>query len=470
MNTQLNLSNKIKSNPAPFYYCKLNRKKNAEVLTTIINNYDEGFVLAINNKWGTGKTTFVEMWRMYLELPENNITTIYFNAWENDFEDNPLVAILGELKSLDIAQSEEFNKILKRAAKISKHILPTLVKAVANKYIDSDVIVDLLTSTSEAAVEIFEDEINEYTDRKSNITEFKLLLQEYIEKHTENNKLVFIIDELDRCRPNYAVSLLEQIKHFFSIDNIYFVLSIDKEQLGHAVRGVYGNIDINADEYLRRFIDIEYSLPSPDKENYYKHLYEIFNLDSFFIDEARTKNRIFEEDKSSFLETCEVLFKNNQIELRKQEKIFTLIKVSLSLTNKSEKINPYILVLLAFIKIQDNSFYSTLKNRSQSLEELQERFHDLFKNNIDSDSLNTLLIIESFLIITYNDYKKPKRNIAINEAQIGFDGFIFRSKIDFEENNLKNISNNIFNRHWYFGITMDDIINKIELLEGIKLP
>lgn len=81
-----------------FKDCVLQRKKYADVLTNVIETYSDGFVLAINNKWGTGKTTFIRMWEQ--DLKDNEFKTIYFNAWENDFDDNPLTALLGELKSL----------------------------------------------------------------------------------------------------------------------------------------------------------------------------------------------------------------------------------------------------------------------------------------------------------------------------------------------------------------------------------
>lgn len=74
----------------PFINCKLGREKYANVLTSIVANYGDGFVLALNNKWGAGKTTFVKMWEQMLINKEYQ--TIYFNAWENDFEDNPLTA------------------------------------------------------------------------------------------------------------------------------------------------------------------------------------------------------------------------------------------------------------------------------------------------------------------------------------------------------------------------------------------
>src|SRR5260370_28284823 len=82
----------------PFVNCKLNRESYAKVITEIIGNYADGFVLAINNEWGTGKTTFVKMWKQ--QLDNGGFQTIYFNAWENDFNNNPLVALMSELKPL----------------------------------------------------------------------------------------------------------------------------------------------------------------------------------------------------------------------------------------------------------------------------------------------------------------------------------------------------------------------------------
>ena len=73
--------------------------------------------------------------------------------------------------------------------------------------------------------------------------------------------LVVMIDELDRCRPSYAVELLETAKHLFDVDRIVFVLAVNREQLAHAVCALYG-ADFNAEGYLRRFFDEDFRLPS----------------------------------------------------------------------------------------------------------------------------------------------------------------------------------------------------------------
>jgi hypothetical protein len=364
MSSRLDLTKKEKVDGDPFRYCKLDRKKYAIVLTDILKRNDDEFVLAINNKWGTGKTTFILMWKEHLENETEEFKTIYFNAWENDFEDNPFVALLGEMKTLTTSASKEFfDSLVSKASRITKSIIPILLKSIAKRYIDTEEVTDILEKGAESTVEAFTEDVDDYSRKKNDIEAFRSLLQKYIEEYLPGQKLVFFIDELDRCRPNYAVSILEQIKHFFSVKNVHFVLSIDKEQLKFAIQGVYGSAEMDAEEYLRRFIDIEYSLPSPDTEKYYEYLYEIYNLKEFFESESRKEHRNLLKEKDDFLDTCEALFYNNKIELRKQEKMFALVKLSLSLYYPNGIINSEIYLFLIFLKIQNNELYNNIKNK-----------------------------------------------------------------------------------------------------------
>ena len=192
------------SKDKPFENCQLDREKYVSVLTDIVESYSEGFVLSINNAWGTGKTTFIKMWKQHLE--NQGLQTIYFNAWENDFDSNPLVAIMSELKTLINGDEDEknFKSALEKAAILAKNIAPALVNSLSEKYIGKK-LADLLENTTKAAVEIFESEINIYTNKKETIKGFKVKLGEFIKTKSDQKPLVFIIDELDRCRPDYAV-------------------------------------------------------------------------------------------------------------------------------------------------------------------------------------------------------------------------------------------------------------------------
>ncbi|SNR60683.1 KAP family P-loop domain-containing protein [Lutibacter agarilyticus] len=394
----------IEINPEnPFENCKLDRKKYSTILTKIVENYSDGFVLGINNKWGTGKSTFVRMWKQ--ELKNLEYQTVYFNAWENDFENNPLIALMGELKSVTKSSTEvKFKKTLKKAATISKHLTPIIIQAIADKYINTKSLKDAISGVTDSLNDIFENEVNEYSNKKKSIVDFKEELSDFINDSIEKKPLIFIIDELDRCRPNYAVSILEQIKHFFSVPNIVFVLSIDKKELGNAIKGVYGSDRIDTNEYLRRFIDVEYSIPEPKPELFYTFLYDYNKFDNFFNSTERLKYSEFRYDKTEFLKICKLLFSNKPITLRQQEKIFNLAKLSIKSFNPNNFVFPVLFIFLNFIKILYPEFYENLKLKKLTLSQVQDEFKKIVKIEKDENIQRELMWLEGYLLNHYKNY------------------------------------------------------------------
>ena len=81
----------IINNDNPFEGDKLERKPEAEKLTGLFEIVDNQMVLAINSPWGTGKTTFLKMWKADLDLKK--YATVFFNCWENDFVEEPYLKI-----------------------------------------------------------------------------------------------------------------------------------------------------------------------------------------------------------------------------------------------------------------------------------------------------------------------------------------------------------------------------------------
>ena len=137
---------------------------------------------------------------------------------------------------------------------------------------------------------LLEDRLTQYETGRESIDEFRTTLEGLaadVAKENNDLPLVVMIDELDRCRPSYAVELLEVAKHLFSVDGIIFVLSLDRAQLAHSVRSIYGN-EFGASGYLRRFFDIDYRLPDPDTGAFVDAAFDSIGLDAFY---ARTKDQ-----------------------------------------------------------------------------------------------------------------------------------------------------------------------------------
>lgn len=457
---------------SPFGNCKLDRKQYADVLTSIVSTYADGFVLAINNKWGTGKTTFVKMWEQ--DLKDNKYQTVYFNAWENDFENNPLTALMGELKTLTKIDTEpKFTSVLKKGAVLSKHLAPMVIKAIASRYIDTKEFGEAIENITNGATEIFENEVNEYAEKKKGIAEFRTSLSEFIANTNDGKPLIFIVDELDRCRPDYAVAILEQIKHFFSVPNIVFVLSIDKEQLGNAVRGVYGNDRIDADEYLRRFIDVEYSIPEPDSEKYCNYLYNYFGFDAFFKSDFRRKHHELNYDSTEFIKISKILFKNTTISLRQQEKIFAHARLVLRSFSENSYVFPSVFLLLIYIKVIDNALYDKIRLKELSIKELQEEFLNIIKfKNTDEDG-REFIFLEAYLVHYYNNYKSTyynKNKLYDKEDINGKNKLLITSLTDKtpEHTEFLGILENMSRRYNGGDLDIGYFLKKIDLTEAVK--
>lgn len=385
----------------PFANCKLNRQQYAAILTDIVESYAEGFVLAINNKWGTGKTTFVKMWERFLQ--KRGYLTMHFNAWENDFEMEALAAMLGELKKL-IGKKEDktFKLLVEKAATISKRILPSIAKNTAKKYLGEEVS-ELISNSVEAATDILNDEVEEYINKKDNLAAFREQLDEFIKENGKGKPVVFIIDELDRCRPDYAVEVLEKVKHFFSVPGIIFVLSIDKKQLGYAIQGYYGSANIDTDEYLRRFIDLEYQLPKPNVEDFSKYLFQYYGFKEFFtLDNRRTDEIRYEREE--FLSFCILLGETFHYTLRQYEKLFAHARIVLRTFPSGVVIRPNIVLFLIHLKLFDDVFYNNIKTKRIDIQECIDRYENIFNLDVDDRQFNRIVYTEASLIYLYNEY------------------------------------------------------------------
>lgn len=385
----------------PFANCKLGRLKYACVLEKIISTNHQGGVISLNGKWGTGKTTFV---RMFAQMLENKgYPTILFNAWETDFISDPLIALIGELEAVNKQSICALEAVKDAAAKISKGIGPALAKDLIKKCVGENTSNHLI-NTIENEVRTFKAELERYSEEKRNITEFRGCLTRYLEEIPSDNPLVFIIDELDRCNPHYAVKVLERVKHLFSISNIVFILSIDKEQLCNSIKGYYGSESLDSNEYLRRFIDVEYHLPSPNYRDYVE--FELNRLDfaSYF-----SRSPQFKEFEDPFRDLVTSVSDHSRMTLRQIQKMLVQLRLSYSTLNERNANLLIPIFLLLYFRTFAPALYESIKARSLTLEELVNQIENAlptscFLNSIDNEySTYTLTFAFVALLNFYTD-------------------------------------------------------------------
>lgn len=359
----------------PFQNDRLERRQLCDILTEVVSFYRQsGCVMAICGDWGTGKTTFVKMWQQHLKC--NSFKTLYFNAWSSDYTNDPLMALISELGELS-PNSPTINKLASAGARIGLSFASSFIKMLTG--IDARAINEAITEASDIGKEY----LKKFADQKNTLYDFKNNLQQYIAENAAQHPVVFFIDELDRCNPHYSVAVLERIKHLFDIPNIIFVLAINKHELEHAIQGYYGSSKINACEYLRRFIDIEYALPQPKIEEYCRILYKEYDFDDFF-----SKRSSITEGKS-FEKFSKAIFEAHQTNLRQMDRIYAYTRLALMQFNVLTNFYPNIFFLLCFWKITDHEFYNEIKNKNISCQELLEKLeYKLPKILLESDSDN----------------------------------------------------------------------------------
>lgn len=358
---------------APFQNDKLNRAKLSDILTDIVSFYGQsGCVMALNGEWGSGKTTFVRMWRQ--ELNNKGYKTLYFNTWSSDYTNDPLSAMVSELSELS-PNSDTIIKIAAGAARIGISALKGILKKTTG--IDSE---DIEAAVAESA-EIGKEYIKEYSEQKATIDEFKKNVQKYVADNAVDHPVVFFVDELDRCNPHYAVLVLERIKHLFDIPNIIFVLAINKAELGNAIQGYFGSAKINSDEYLRRFIDIEYMLPEPSMEEYCEHIFNEYDFSGFFHG-----NRLIyfggDDEANSFKTIAINLFKSSHSNLRQIDRIYAYTRLALMQFKEKTYLMPDIFFLLCYWKIMNYQFYDKIKNKEFSIQQLLSELENALPTNL----------------------------------------------------------------------------------------
>ena len=257
---------------------RLDRQEAVETLSGIVGNVEGPCILSIDAPWGAGKTTFLKMWVKHLR--NLGFVVVYFNAWENDFLDEPFVAlsseIIEQLKEGDVTDSfrNEIESVVAQAKEIIMQSLPTITGSIAAGLPVIGPLVGILIRVAAERI-LFSQQKTQHHIVKFNES-FEVLAKK-ISDENDGKPMIVAIDELDRCRPSYAVELLETAKHIFNVDNVVFTLSTNRQQMAASIKAIYGN-DFNGKEYLERFFDIYFNLPNVNRQEFISSTLDSTNL------------------------------------------------------------------------------------------------------------------------------------------------------------------------------------------------
>jgi hypothetical protein len=244
------------------------RKALADRLTEMIGRLPDGGAIAIDAAWGDGKTWFGRHWQAYLKAA--GYRTIYLDAFESDYVEDPFLLLAAEFKTLAATQDKAAGmSIGEKAVAVGRILAPALAKGALSAAsrvltgVDAAGVLDkAIESASDKAgdrvEQLIDERLSELQARRETVSTFR----ESLRALAAGGKapIVVFIDELDRCSPTFAVRLLERAKHFFEVPGIVFVLLLNREQLEAAIRGLYG-AQIDANQYLHKFLTLTLRLP-----------------------------------------------------------------------------------------------------------------------------------------------------------------------------------------------------------------
>lgn len=396
-------------------------------IANLLGSSDDPLIVVLDAPWGMGKTTFIKMLAGHLR--NNGFPVIYFDAFKNDHVDNGFLTIAGEvirlsqeLSKADTPAHKAFVKTAARAGGILLRMGAKIgVKAATLGAIDAadfeglkSVASDIAKEASTKADEYVESLLKLQSQERETLDGVRRALSDVAASlssvdATEKRPLIFIIDELDRCKPTFALELLEKIKHIFSIPNVHFILSTHLSQLESTVRYSYGS-DVDARTYLQKFFNIilhfpergghrsERSLPK-----YFQYLSAVMSLHS---DDLGLVQNIAEARRLS---------------LRTIDRIVTCIAIARAFTPENYLWLQPVLSGLCVLKIIDAPLFQRTLRGDVTLDEIRSVFAP---ESWPEDSSHTTWIMEWW---TYC--------LAKDEADFpnldwkGFQSYLFRYSI-----------------------------------------
>lgn len=237
------------------------RKSIAEKVTSLLHADIDISPMVIDGSWGTGKTEFCHK---LINLMHGNDThhLIYIDSFRADHANEPLMTVLAEVIKV-LPDDDSKQGFMKKALPAVRYGFKTIAKAGVSHLLRQDVadVVDDFDKQIQGAADkaidaTVESVLKDHVKAEQNLKALQTALREI----ASVKPIILFVDELDRCRPNFAVDMLEIIKHTFDVEGVSFVLITNTQQLKASVNHCYGSA-VDAQRYLDKFVKFTVALP-----------------------------------------------------------------------------------------------------------------------------------------------------------------------------------------------------------------
>lgn len=374
----------------------LDRSDMGRQLSCLVDYFEEPIVLALDGRWGDGKSFFLKCWTGSHEHENSGkALLVYFDAFEKDYLGEPLVA-LTEALSLRISAAEGKSGPLEKLKKaVEKLWRPVLRVGLAAGTRGASEVVGavgdaVLAKTEREGEELINNLWKDSASREAAFDTFRSSLYELTQQDGNSRKIVFIVDELDRCRPDYAIDLLEVVKHFFSVPNVHFVLGANLSELENSVRMRYG-FSTDAQRYLQKHISITMQLPEMVGERGDQMAF------ARYFEKQSGRMGLDEKFSEIVLKFLKLRTKVSSLTLRDTDRVLsTMSLVSFSDASFARYYFGYRVAIGAtcIIKILDPELYSQMRNEREVFEKVMKFFH--ISEMPGQDSHDKMILWQSF--------------------------------------------------------------------------
>lgn len=347
---------------------------------------------------------------------------IYLDAFASETVDDPLLCILAAIRD-EFPDEETRKEIRQRVMSVMKMGWKVLLKALAAHLLkqDGEGIAELADAAQDGANDLIDRTVDNLLDQYAHAQQNIEALQETIAKATAQRPILFFIDELDRCRPDFALSILELVKHVFDIPGIKFIFVANLEQLKAAIRKRYGQ-DVDANVYLEKFVKIEIGLSSHTNARKYLH-----NSIILFERYAKKYGLVQIEQQYFIRNLIRALIIKHNISLRSVQKIIRLIEVYRSLAETDcfvkECYPGYSLmaVMSVFISVVDKKMSQDIMDNIIDIDAISKfmQTDNLRLNNMAETVLEMIKLGDRFCV-DRNDINFDEK---IENCRIIWDGF-----------------------------------------------